>query len=45
LRIRPTTCKQPALCGLFCFGVRDAFRLLHQRYPDNEWTLKTPYYF
>lgn len=24
---------------------RTAFRLLHQRYPDNEWTLKTPYYF
>ncbi len=24
---------------------RDAFRLLHQRYPGNEWTLKTPYYF
>ena len=24
---------------------RDAFRLLHSRYPNNEWAKRTPYWF
>jgi len=24
---------------------KQAFDILHQRYPDNEWTKKTPYWF